>query len=252
MDTRQYILTIAGFDPSGGAGLISDIKTFHAHGLYGLSVCTAVTIQNDIDFKSSHWINVDIILQQIEVLFERFNIEVVKIGIIQNWNVLTMLLEELVALYPTIKIILDPVLKASAGYDFHVQEDLNLVDSILNKVYLITPNYEEIQNLYPDKSIEETIAHIRGKTNLYLKGGHRTDKIGLDQLFYNKIAQLTIEPHEINVSSKHGSGCVLSSAIASNLLLGYPIEQAAVFGKKYIEKYLSSNSTLLGNHITRI
>lgn len=249
MYTHQHILTIAGFDPSSGAGLTSDIKTFQAHGLYGLSVCTTLTVQNDIDFKTSHWVNTEVILQQIETLFERFKIEVVKIGVVQNWQTLYVILEKLEELNPNIKVILDPVLKATAGYDFHSQDDLNVLDSILDKIHLITPNYEEIQSLYPEKSIKETIKHISSKTNLYLKGGHRTDNLGLDQLYYNKIIQLDIEPNKTEVSQKHGSGCVLSSAIASNLVLGYPIDEAAVLGKRYIEQFLSSNTTLLGNHI---
>jgi len=250
LNTHQYILTIAGLDPSSGAGLTSDMKTFQAHGLYGLSVCTTVTVQNDIDFKTSHWIDTEIIVKQIETLFERFKIEVVKIGIVQNWQTLSVILEKLHQLNLNIKIILDPILKASAGYDFHIKDDISILNSLLDKVYLITPNYEEIQNLYPEKSIEDTIAHISSKTNLYLKGGHRTDTIGLDQLYYNNIIQLNIEPIEVTVFPKHGSGCVLSSAIASNLLLGYPIKEAVVLGKRYAEQFLSSNKTLLGNHIT--
>ena len=76
---KKYILTIAGHDPSGGAGITSDIKTFEAHGFYGLSVCTAVTVQNDIDFKQCKWISKEIILSQIETLFDSFDIKVVKI-----------------------------------------------------------------------------------------------------------------------------------------------------------------------------
>ena len=171
MKEKSYILTIAGLDPSSGAGLTSDIKTFEAHNLYGLSVCTAVTVQNDVDFKSLHWIDTNVIIQQIETLFERFTIEVVKIGIVQNWQTLSVIIENLQQLNPNIKIILDPVLKASAGFDFHSEDDLDILDSVLDKIYLITPNYEEIQNLYPEKSIQETIEHICSKTNLYLKGG---------------------------------------------------------------------------------
>lgn len=248
MNTHQYILSIAGFDPSSGAGLVSDIKTFQAYGLYGLSVCTTVTVQNDIDFIDSHWVDIEIVLHQIETLFERFDIELVKIGVVQNWTSLLMIINKLKALNSGIKIVLDPILKASAGFNFHDKDDLNILDTILDKVYLVTPNYEEIQNLYPTKSIEKTIEHISSKTNLYLKGGHRKDKIGLDQLYYNKIVQLNIEPKKKDASPKHGSGCVLSSAIASNLAIGLSIEDAAQLAKNYIEKFLSSNTTLLGSH----
>jgi|TARA_B110000259_G_scaffold150905_2_gene170500 hydroxymethylpyrimidine/phosphomethylpyrimidine kinase len=250
LSAHQYILTIAGFDPSSGAGLTSDIKTFQAHGLYGLSVCTAVTVQNDVDFFESHWMETEVVLNQIDVLFQRFSIDYVKIGIVKNWLSLSQIISKLKVLNPSVKIVLDPVLKASAGFDFHEQEMMNFFDGILSQLTLITPNYEEIKALYPNRSIDETIEHISSKTNLYLKGGHRSDKVGLDQLFYNKIVQLNIEPGINNVSSKHGSGCVLSSVLASNLALGYSLTESAQLSKKYIEQFLSSNTTLLGTHST--
>ena len=250
MNIHQYILSIAGFDPSSGAGLTSDIKTFQSFGLYGLSVCTNITVQNDVDFKESNWIDSNVIIKQIETLFDRFNIEFVKIGIVQNWQTLSLIVNKLVSLNQSVKIVLDPVLKASTGFDFHNQDDESTFDSILEKVYLITPNFEEIQNLYPEKSIEETIQIIREKTNIYLKGGHRINQVGLDQLFYDKIVQLNILPGDFKVFPKHGSGCVLSSAIASNLALGFNLQDASELGKKYIEQFLSSNETLLGDHLT--
>jgi hydroxymethylpyrimidine/phosphomethylpyrimidine kinase len=83
---HNYILSIAGLDPSSDAGITSDIKTFKAHNLYGLSVCTAVTVQNDIAFKNCAWIKKKVILNQIEILFKCFPISVVKIGVIESWH----------------------------------------------------------------------------------------------------------------------------------------------------------------------
>lgn len=242
------ILTIAGHDPSGGAGLTSDIKTFVAHGLYGISVCTAITVQNDVDFKSCFWTNTDIILAQIETLFERFEISVVKIGIVESWAVLLKILNRLHALNTEVQIILDPILKATAGFDFHATENQNLLDRIWDKCFLITPNYDEIKLLYPEKDIEATIAHISEKTNIYLKGGHRTDKKGWDELYYNKIVQINIEPKVKKVFEKHGSGCVLSSSLASNLALGIELDDAAKNAKYDTEQFLNSNDSLLGFH----
>ncbi len=248
MKEHKYILTIAGHDPSGGAGLTSDVKTFEAHGFYGLSVCTAITIQNDIDFKSCIWTEADMIISQIETLFERFEISVVKIGIVESWNVLLKILSKLHALNSDIKIIVDPIIKATAGFDFHSTENQELLNIIWDKCYLITPNYEEIQLLYPEKDIEETIEHISEKTNIYLKGGHRTDKKGWDILYHNRIVQTNIEPRARQVFEKHGSGCVLSSALASNIALEIELEDAAREAKYYTEQFLNSNETLLGVH----
>ena len=190
--TKEYILTIAGLDPSSGAGITSDIKTFEAHNLYGLSVCTAVTVQNDVVFKNCIWIEKEIILKQIELLFERFSISVVKIGIIQSWEILLEVTKTLKKLNTDIKIVLDPILKASAGFTFHTIQDLDTFEKVLQNCSFITPNYDEIKELFPNKSIEETIEFISEKTNIYLKGGHRVDKKGWDEVYYSKIVKFNI------------------------------------------------------------
>ncbi|WP_158848997.1 hydroxymethylpyrimidine/phosphomethylpyrimidine kinase [Algibacter sp. L1A34] len=247
MKKRPSILTIAGFDPSNGAGLTADIKTFEALKCYGLSVCTANTIQNDIEFKTCHWTEIILILNQMEILFNRFEINYVKIGIVENWEILSIIINRLQELNPEIKIVLDPVLKSSSDFSFHSNNSEKL-DDILSKIYLLTPNYNEIQQLYPEKDIEETIAYISSKTNLFLKGGHRTDKIGRDVLYITNKKQFTLNPKSFNCSEKHGSGCVLSSAITSYLALGFPLLKACKEGKRYTEKFLNSNKSLLGFH----
>ncbi|MCL5128349.1 hydroxymethylpyrimidine/phosphomethylpyrimidine kinase [Algibacter sp. L4_22] len=247
MKKRPSILTIAGFDPSNGAGLTADIKTFEALKCYGLSVCTANTIQNDIEFKACHWTEIILILNQMEILFNRFEINYVKIGIVENWEILSIIINRLQELNPEIKIVLDPVLKSSSDFSFHSNNSEKL-DDILSKIYLLTPNYNEIQQLYPEKDIEETIAYISSKTNLFLKGGHRTDKIGRDVLYITNKKQFTLNPKSFNCSEKHGSGCVLSSAITSYLALGFPLLKACKEGKRYTEKFLNSNKSMLGFH----
>ncbi|ANW97011.1 hydroxymethylpyrimidine/phosphomethylpyrimidine kinase [Wenyingzhuangia fucanilytica] len=244
----KYILTIAGHDPSGGAGLTSDIKTFEAHGFYGLSVCTAITVQNDIDFKECIWTEPKVILSQIETLFERFKIDIVKIGIIQSWQTLLDILLQLKHLNPEIKIVLDPIIKATTGFDFHTDENQDLLNKIWEQCYIITPNYNEIQLLYPEKDIEETTEHIASKTNIYLKGGHRKDKKGWDELYHSGIVMVNIPPNATKVSEKHGSGCVLSSALACSIGLEQELEDACKAAKHYTERFLNSNDSLLGTH----
>jgi hydroxymethylpyrimidine/phosphomethylpyrimidine kinase len=242
------ILTIAGHDPSGGAGITSDIKTFEAHGLYGLSVCTAVTIQNDVEFKDCIWMDTEVVLSQIEILFDRFKIPVVKIGIVQSWVVIQQIINRLHILDPSIKIVLDPIFKASAGFDFHSNEDQNLLDSIWEKCFIITPNYEEIQSLYPNLDIEDTLEHISSFTNIYLKGGHRKDKKGWDELYHSKIVMLNIPPSIKITKEKHGSGCVLSSSLSANLAKEIALEDAAINAKYYTEVFLNSDNSILGKH----
>ncbi|RXP59418.1 hydroxymethylpyrimidine/phosphomethylpyrimidine kinase [Lutibacter sp. HS1-25] len=248
MKNKTHIVSIAGFDPSSGAGITSDIKTFEAHGLYGLSVCTAVTVQNDISFKNCVWIDEAIIIHQIETLFERFPIAVVKIGIIQSWETLLVVVDKLLALNPNIKIIVDPILKASAGFDFHTASNLKILENVLEKCYFITPNYNEIQGLFPTKNMEETIEFISEKTNIYLKGGHRNDTKGLDEIYHSGIVQINLQPGVESVFEKHGSGCVLAAALASNLAKDIALEDACRNAKRYTEQFLNSTDSLLGIH----
>lgn len=246
---KKHILTIAGLDPSSGAGITSDIKTFEAHNLYGLSVCTAITVQNDITFKNCVWVEKEIILNQIELLFQRFSIAVVKIGIIQSWQVLLEVVQTLKKLNKNIKIVLDPILKASTGFKFHNTQNLAVFEEVLHHCNFITPNYNEIKALFPNKTIEETIAFISERTNIYLKGGHRVDKKGWDEVYYSKIVKLNIAPITTKpIFEKHGSGCVLSAALAANLLQNIPLEDACKNTKRYTEQFLSSNKSLLGTH----
>jgi len=244
---RPNILTIAGLDPSNGAGLTADVKTFETLKCYGLSVCTANTIQDDVTFKACHWVHVDVILDQIEVLFNRFQINYVKIGIVENWLTLSVLIDRVLELNPSVKIVLDPVLKSSSNFDFHSSNN-EVLEEILSKIYLLTPNYNEIEKLYPEKSIEDTIQHISSITNLFLKGGHHPNQLGKDELFTKEGKQFSLNPKLKNCSEKHGSGCVLSSAIMSYLALGFPLLKACYRGKRYTEKFLSSNQSLLGFH----
>lgn len=250
MNKRPYILTIAGFDPSGGAGILADIKTMEALKTYGVSVCTANTIQNDIVLKTCHWIDIEVVKEQITLLFSRFKIEVVKIGIIQNFKMLYDIVAFLKQKNKNIKIIVDPVLRSSSGYDFNVDSTnaTQQFEAILDKIYLLTPNYEEIQTLYSELTIEQTIEQISKRTNLFLKGGHREDTLGKDQLFTKAGKMFVLNPKGQHISEKHGSGCVLSSAIASYIALGFPLLKACYRAKRYTEKVLSSNIGLLGYH----
>ncbi len=249
MTQKPYIVTIAGLDPSSGAGITSDIKTFEAHNLYGLSVCTAVTVQNDVSFKNCVWIDEEIIIDQIKTVFERFSISVAKIGIIESWKVLYRVVVLLKKLNPDISIVLDPVLTASTGFNFHDNEDeLVVFEKVLRNCEFVTPNYLEIKELFPEKTIEETIAYISERTNVYLKGGHRTTKKGWDEVYYSAIVQINLAPGVDKVYEKHGSGCVLSSALAANLATEMSIEDACKNAKRYTEQFLNSNESLLGNH----
>ena len=120
MSTKKpYVLSIAGFDPSAGAGVLADIKTFESNGVYGFGVASALTWQNDIEFEKVEWIDYYKIIQQISVLLRRFDIQYVKIGLIESLHVLNELTRFLKERIKNPVIIYDPILKASAGFVFH-------------------------------------------------------------------------------------------------------------------------------------
>jgi len=250
-NNRPFVLSIAGFDPSGGAGLLADIKTFEMLGCYGLAVNTANTIQNDVKFEACHWTSEAIILQQLELLLESFPVEVVKIGIVENLQILNKVIDILLYRNKSTRIIWDPVIRSSSGFSFQepqaIQDNLDLV---LERIFIVTPNFDELKMFYPELNLEKTIRKISSKTNLHLKGGHRTQDIGLDELFTTERESFRFKPDRTDCSEKHGSGCILSSALAANLALGDPLPKAAQNAKDYIEKVLASNQTLLGYHNT--
>ena len=248
-NNRPFVLSIAGFDPSGGAGLLADVKTFESLGCYGLAVNTANTIQNDKKFEACHWTSEAVIHQQLELLLESFPIEVVKVGILENLQVLNKVIDKLLYSNKNIRIIWDPVLKSSSGFSFQEPENFQEnLEVVLERIFLVTPNFDELKMFYPESNMEQTIRKITGKTNLYLKGGHRMANIGLDELFTTEGEFLSFEPGRSDCSEKHGSGCVLSSALAAQLALGNSLPIAAQKAKNYIEKVLASNETLLGYH----
>ncbi len=164
--------------------MLADVKTFEMLGCYGLAVNTANTIQNDKKFETCHWTSEVVILQQLELLLESYPVEVVKIGIVENLQFLNKVIDKLLFRNQNIKIVWDPILKSTSGFSFQEpQEFQKNLEAILNRIFVVTPNWEEFQLFYPDLTREERIRKISEQTNLHLKGGHRMEAEGLDELF---------------------------------------------------------------------
>jgi len=244
---RPFALSIAGFDPSGGAGILADTKTFEQHQVQGLAINTANTIQTDCKFYEIEWASLDFVLRSIKTLFKTYPIKAVKIGIVPSF----FYLNEVVSLIKKIDsktiIVWDTVLKSSTQFEFLTIDNKTDLQKTLSKIDLITPNYEEIIQLYPNFISEKLWIKNEFPTAILLKGGHNETALGTDYLFLgNNITELL--PTNINFQPKHGSGCVLSSAIVANLALGHDLKMACLEAKLYIEKYLSSSSSLIGHH----
>lgn len=244
---RNAILTIAGFDPSGGAGILADIKTFEQHKCIGMAVQTANTIQTEDEFLSVNWIDEKIVIKQLETLLSKYKFKYTKIGLIPNLEFLQKVMDILKSHNPKTKIIWDPILSASAGFGFN--HDLSELETILEQVYLITPNWNEIKELSNKDDAIEGAKQLSKFTKVFLKGGHNETNLGKDYLFEGE-NQKSFNPKKTvkPIFPKHGSGCVLSSAITANLQQGYPLQKTILKSKRYIEGFLSSNKTLIGRH----
>ena len=248
MSARPSVLTIAGFDPSGGAGVLADAKTFEQHHVYGFAVNTGNTIQTENQFFEIHWTDQAFVLKSLDKLFENYAIKAVKIGIVPSLHYLKKIVHAVKRLSPKTKIIWDTVLKSSTDFDFINIENQVFLIEILKEIDLITPNYNEILQLSSEEIKAETIAeNLSEYCAVLLKGGHNPHEIGVDYLYTgNEIFRLG--PTSTLAFEKHGSGCVLSSAITANLALGQDLKTACSNAKKYIETYLQSNQTKLGYH----
>lgn len=239
-------MSLAGLDPTGGAGLLADIKTFEAHRLNGLGVCTALTAQTDDEFLGVEWIPPEKILAQALPLLEKFPVKFCKVGVVAHPEILLEILPALLNARPGIQFILDPVLKASAGYVFHATV-FSQWEAVLDYIYLLTPNYDEAIAMSGLPSGESAARKMASRCAILLKGGHRPDKQGWDTL-YTSSGQTDLEPATASVSPKHGSGCVLSAAITAGLAQGLSLTEACKAGKDYTLRFLQSSDALLGHH----
>lgn len=243
---RPYVLALGGFDPSGGAGVLADVKTLEMLKVYGLAVPTALTWQNDVAFQHVQWMAVEAMQQQADLLFDRFKIRCVKIGLIESWAVLAEMILYCKRKDPHVQITLDPVLKATAGFAFHDAAVVE-VTAVLPHCRLITPNREEMMQLVPGIPPMEGAQQLSQHCAVLLKGGHDAHDPGRDYLFVEG-HQYAFRPKRTDGTAKHGSGCVLAAAITAYLAAGYRLPRACLKGKDYVTRVLCSNPTLLGYH----
>lgn len=247
MKQRPFVLSVAGFDPSGGAGILADIKTFESYKTSGLAVSTGLTFQTEDQFLGVEWHAEGLIKKQLEPLIKRYPIEYVKIGLIENMERLANIVELLRLSNPKIKIIWDPILQTSTGFSIHENLKTSELEKIAEEVFMITPNLDEIEAFYPDLSSLDSAEHLSKYCKVFLKGGHDEQNKGRDKLIERGKTQ-SFKPIKVSRYSKHGTGCIVSAAILAGLARGYPLNKAILKAKRYITKILLSNKTMLGYH----
>ena len=235
----KNVLTIAGSDTCGGAGIQADLKTFSAHGVYGMSVITAVTVQNTQAVYDVQDIDKSIVEGQIKAIYEDINVEAVKIGMVSQIDTIKVIGEGLKK-YNAKNIVLDPVMISKSGYNLlNPESKQTLIKELIPIADIVTPNIHEamaitgvdIKDINDMKVAARKIFEM-GPKNVLVKGGHLENE-AVDVLFNGKEIKL-FKGSRIHTKNTHGTGCTLSSAIASNIALGYSIEESVKRAKEYI------------------
>lgn len=244
---RNYVISIAGFDPSAGAGILADIKTFEQLGVCGLGVCSAITVQTENQFKSVRWIPFDEIIAQLQLILEHYPVQFMKIGIVESMKVLEDILHFIHKDFPHIKIIWDPILKATSGFEFHHSINQSLFLNCCSRIFLITPNAYEAMQLMNEKDAFAASKRIQLIASVFLKSYVREDGGMNDVLFYEG-TEIDFKADVLNGFEKHGSGCVLSAAITAFLALGNDLKTSCELARTYTYEFLRSTQSLLGEH----
>lgn len=244
---RPYALTIAGFDPTNGAGFTADLKTFEQNKVYGLALCTGITMQTEDKFFSVEWRKLNSVKAELKILLKKYPVKAMKFGIVPSFKWIRVLSQTAIKIRPKIKIVIDPILRSSSEYDFANKKSKSDLFESLQYATLITPNQPELKILAGKKDKNTFLASITKKTSVLLKGGHLKKDKGTDYLISAK-TKIKLTPTLKSIHPKHGSGCVLSAAITAELAKNTALLAACKQGKKYTEKFLASNSTLLGFH----
>jgi len=239
----KQTLTIAGFDPSAGAGILADIKAFEYCKVYGQAVCTALTIQNEDFFEKPNWVPWVQIKMQLQVLSQVKSFEHIKIGLVENPQTLEKIFKWLRKKYPNAFIIWDPILKASAGFEFHRQNAVSW-QKLFGYANLITPNLPEAEFLGISKGLP--------KTTVLVKGGHSFHSQKSEDLLFlpNSPDPIKFISKRVKGRGKHGSGCVFSALILANMAKHNDLEKAICKSKKSMLRFFENGSGKLGSFYT--
>ena len=247
------VLSIAGSDSGGGAGVQADLKTFAAHRVYGMTAVTAVTAQNTVAVTAVHVLPADIVAAQIDAVFEDIGVDAVKIGMLANPEIVRVVAERLRA-HSARQIVLDPVMIAKSGDDLLATDAVvALRDELLPLATLVTPNLPEAERLsgLPVASIEDrmrTAADLGARgPQVLIKGGHGEGTEITDLLYGDGTFERFVH-RRIDSEATHGTGCTLSSAIAARLAKGDAVLAAVGGAIRYLQRAIADAYPLGGGH----
>ena len=243
------VLTIAGFDPSAGAGVAADLKTFSVHNCYGVAAITALTVQSTQGVKSVHDTPASELRAQLDTLLEDVKIAAIKIGMLGHRGN-AVVVGEFLDRAGVANVVLDPVMKSTSGnVDLVDAGGINyLAEELLKRATVVTPNIAEAEILsgipIKDHAAMEAAARKiveRGARAVVVKGGHMEKAI--DVLFDGNEV-LTLGGDHIKSENTHGSGCTFASAIAAQLACGRPLREAVLLAKAYVTKAIEKGFSI--------
>lgn len=235
----RKVVTIAGSDSCGGAGIQADIKTITAHKLYAMSVVTAVTAQNTMGVNAVYELSPELVLAQIDAVFEDIYPDSVKIGMVSNAELIRVIAQGL-RKHRARNIVVDPVMVATSGGRLMRDDAVQtLVDELFPIATLITPNIPEAEVLSGRRirNVEDMEAVLlqlstRTPSSILLKGGHL--KVGATDILATNGSFVRFEEERVPNPNTHGTGCTLSSAIACGLAEGLTLERSIERAKRYV------------------
>lgn len=245
MKRYKVCLSIAGSDPSGGAGIQADIKTFSALGCYGAAAVTALTVQDTRQVYACQPVEASCVYGQVAKVMEDMEPHAVKIGMIANEEIAKAIVSAL-KVYPVPFVVFDPVLVSSSGHALYAAEDyMVLKEELIPLCSLVTPNLFEADLLFPELFEGDGAANDL-PCDILVKGGH-LDGRPVDCL-YTETGMLRFDGERIETENTHGTGCTLSSAIAAFVARGHALPDAVRKAKKFLEDALRTGSMVTVGH----
>jgi hydroxymethylpyrimidine/phosphomethylpyrimidine kinase len=247
----KTVLTIAGSDSGGGAGIQADLKTFAAHGVFGTSAVTALTAQNTLGVQGVFEIPADFVGRQIDSIARDIGADAVKIGMISNAGIIEVVTAK-IAEYSLLPLVLDPVMVAKGG-DSLLRDDAKeaLIRILLPAVTIVTPNLPEAEVLcgFAISGIDDMHRAARailalGPKAVVVKGGHLADRHESVDVFYDGKDFMEFTAVRVKSKNTHGTGCTFSSAIAASLALGLPLREAVKSAKDYVSHIIAASVDL--------
>jgi len=245
-DPTFIVASVAGADPTGGAGIQGDLKTFSAHGVQGTAVVTAVTVQNHTGVRAIHPVPPDFVAAQLEALFDQLVPRALKTGMLHSAETVTAVVSVL-SRRPVPSLVVDPVFSASAGGALGSDSVPRVLSMLLLPLAtLVTPNLDEagrmLRRTVAEGDVAEAAAELYRRLHgpaVLVKGGHGTGPESVDALATSH-GVVRISAPRVPTTDGHGSGCALSAAITARLALGDRLEDAVRSAKAYVHRALAA------------